>query len=265
MDNQMTNLINRLNTKFQTSIFFSSKSSELNCKFKVPIQLDSNLNYEIGLIYFSTYNSIFNILEPENIIFIKTGAESTSEELKLLEGSYEIDDISKNIDLYLLRIKNIKLPENETSLVKIIPNPSSINCILKITSGLKIEIKFSNNISKMSGFEDKYYSEGIHFSKHVNISDINSILIECNIADGTYISKSDEGFSLAESTNIIYDFPSNSVKRGRRIIEQPNFPIYFPVINKYISEIRIRILDDKMRLINFNGEEICLRLHLQQI
>ena len=65
--------------------------------------------------------------------------------------------------------------------------------------------------------------------------------------------------------NILYTFPAYTVPVGYKIIERISFPIYLPVRLKSISSIRVRIIDEDGKLINFNNEEVAMVLELRQV
>lgn len=256
MENSLSQLVNIFSQKFSTTFVVQSKKSEINFKLKKTLILNPNFNYELALVYFSTFNSIFNINENNNRISIMFPGKTI--EIKLPSGAYEITEISKAIESRLKHEKDIPKLKDKEYFIEIRPNPISVNCIMELTNGCKVRFPKENSLADMLGFEvEKIYNEGQHFSKPVNISEINRIMIGCNIIEGAYRN--------GERTNILYDFPANTVLRGRRIIERPNFPVYYPVLRKEIDEINFKIFDDNEKLIDFNGEEICFTIHLKQV
>ena len=132
-------------------------------------------------------------------------------------------------------------------------------------------IEFKGNMMDMFGFKNNvdYVSKIIDLtnyklqenpfwsSEKVNITDIETINIECDIIQGSYIN--------GVSTNILYTFPAFSVPLGYKIVKEQVVPIYFPLNVRVISRIRIRIIDQKERIVNFNGETINMSLHLRQV
>ena len=59
-------LENKLSSKFSTTFKINSKESDIKLNFPVPLLLNDKLNYEIGLSWFSTFNSIYNINDSNN-------------------------------------------------------------------------------------------------------------------------------------------------------------------------------------------------------
>ena len=132
----------------------------------------------------------------------------------------------------------------------------------------KIPITFSFNLAKLLGFTNLKYLAGEHLSENIiNISNITDINIECDQIEGGYVDMGNTNSSVPHLTtsNIIYSFPSYTVPFGYKIIERMNPPIYFPILTKTISKMRLRILDQNGNLISFNGERISMYLHLRQV
>ena len=53
-----------------TALMIESNALEIRHRFQNPLELNSYLNYELSLMYFSMYNSIFNIRDANNKIHI---------------------------------------------------------------------------------------------------------------------------------------------------------------------------------------------------
>ena len=55
------------------------------------------------------------------------------------------------------------------------------------------------------------------------------------------------------------------VPPGYSIVEKPSEVIYLPINTKEINEIILKITDQNGNLVNFRGEVITIRLHLQKL
>ncbi len=66
-------------------------------------------------------------------------------------------------------------------------------------------------------------------------------------------------------SNILYTIPAYTVPVGYKIFQKEASPIYLPLTRNNISNYRIRIVDEDGNLINFNGEEITMLLHIKQV
>ena len=244
MDNlsdALKNLDNKLSSKFSTTIKANSTTSDFNIRFPIPLVLDSTLNYELGLLWFSTYNAIYNI-GAYKFEYSVDGNNFT--ERVLTPGAYEIPGIG--IELKSLTGKDIVL-EPKISLHK---------CILK-TKG--VYIKFSKELADVLGFNANHiYRPGDKTGERlVNINNVSDINIECDLIQGCY--------NNGVSSNLLYSFPSNTVPSGYKLTERMNPPIYIPINRKQISNIHIRIVDQNDKTIDFNGENISMYLHLRQV
>ena len=61
MEESLKTLVNIISSKYSTVLKSSSKESNWVMHFPIPLELDSTYNYELGMIFFSVYNTIFNI------------------------------------------------------------------------------------------------------------------------------------------------------------------------------------------------------------
>ena len=136
------------------------------------------------------------------------------------------------------------------------PKISLHKCILKLVG---VHIEFSKELADVLGFkEKKIYPPGTHLGERmVNINSVSDINIECDLIQGCY--------NNGVSSNLLYSFPSNTVPSGYKLTERMNPPIYIPINRKQISNIHIRIVDQNDKIINFNGENISMYLHLRQV
>ena len=244
MEESLKTLVNIIGSKYSTVLKTSSRESDWVMHFPIPIELDQQINYELGMIFFSVYNTIFNINFSNNELKYKVREEDPWKEVHITPGAYEL----KNLDTYLKSL----FPD----LIKLEPELTSSRC--KMTIKMIIDFTHQLSFAKLLGFEPEVYKQGVHISQNkINISDINTINIECDLIQG--------GFYNGIKDNIIYDFPAFTVPVGYKIIERMNPPLYLPITRKIISDIRFRILDQNGNIISFNKEEINMSLHLKQV
>lgn len=215
-----------------------------------PIEL--NQNYSCGLISLDTYNSIPNVDVENNLFHIGEHV------IKIPVGSYEINDIS---DLIMGKYEKLKTNEKtkaiDTYSFYIQPNYNTLQT--EIFSSKDV-IYFNKNgtIGSLLGFTSKILEPNkIHTSdKTIDITKINSICVECNIINGSYINN--------ESAHTIHQF-ALVVSPGYKITETPLNVIYLPVNTSQIHTIILKVVDQNGNLINFRGERITIRLHLKPI
>lgn len=222
-------------------------SSTLDHNFNPPIYLDEDpsIEYEIGLANFDTFNMIPNI-EKTNNIFV--WGENNENMVEIPVGSYELNNL---IEILTERI----FQQDDDAVITMTPNIQTAKIIIR--TNRKIDFKVKNSIGSVLGFENKILEANGSYTgdKQVRILKINSICIDCNIAQGSYLN--------SKPVHLVHQF-FPSVPYGYKIVESPLNILYYPVSIRTIDNITIRVLDQSGRLIDFRGEEITVRLHLRK-
>lgn len=219
------------------TLTFTGNNSILQSEFVPTLTLDSN--YECGLIYFSTFNSIHNI-NANNNVFVY-GEKNT---IMIPHGSYDLYDLN---DYIKANAKNCH--------INIYPNKNTLQCCIYCDQKINFSVK--NSIGSLLGFSKTVLeSNKLHVSNTpVSIIPVSVIRIECDLVHGS--------FTNGLPTHIISEFPL-SVPPGHQLIEVPKNIIYFPIRKRNISEITVKVLDSEGELINFNKENIQLCLHIRK-
>lgn len=219
------------------TLTITGHESVLQTEFNPPLILDDN--YEGGLLYFSTFNTIPNINVNNNIF-----AYGKDKQIKIPYGTYDLIDLHEYLKSEL---KNVQL--------QIKSNNNTLKCLLFCTEPIHFEVK--NSIASILGFPHKILeSNKWHESVDpVNIIPTSMIRIECDLVQGSYTN--------GLPSHIIHEFVLN-VPPSHQIIEVPKNIIYFPITKKHISSIIVKILDLKGVPINFKNENIYLSLHLRK-
>jgi hypothetical protein len=251
-----------------TTFTLTGTTSTLSSKYYPPIVLDNN-NYVLGLIYLATYNSFPNINSSNNKFYF-TSSLGKKAYITLPEGSYEIDDINSYINkelqiytnsefqkiAYLSKNKKRKRIEHIIPVLNIQGNNNTLKTEIKCT--LDIDFTQENSIGSLLGFEPKLLQANI---RHVSdfpakILNLNTLCVECNIVSGSYRN--------GKQVHVIHEF-FPVVPPGYSIVEKPSEVIYLPINTKEINEIILKITDQNGNLVNFRGEVITIRLHLQKL
>ncbi|ESO99458.1 hypothetical protein LOTGIDRAFT_158543 [Lottia gigantea] len=226
--------------------------NEVNCILKrllekdYEYELDRNQEYELGLKYFSVYNSIRNINEKNNQIKISTDNGVTFKTIRLLPGSYEYIAIYEHLSEYAGK-NNIEFEGNL--------NLNKIKLILRNNS--QVDFNVENSLNTLLGFDKRVYTQSTLAPHKANIeNDIDVINIQCNLINGGFFNK--------YKRQIIYSLPTFTVPIGYRIIEKPFQTTYLPLNSFMIKDINLEIKDGKNRFIDFGNEEIVIQLHLKQ-
>ena len=120
MEQSLKTLVNIIDLKYSTVLKSSSKESDWVMHFPVPLELDPSFNYELGIIFFSVYNTIFNINASDhgnNVFKYKEKKEDQWKTWIVTPGAYEL----KNLDNYLKTVFSDKIklePELTSSSVR---------------------------------------------------------------------------------------------------------------------------------------------------
>lgn len=253
-------------TSFTAS--FTGTSSILRADFFPEIILDPNSNYSCGLLDFTSYNSIPNIIEGINNKFIfnytanekvknkingkevtTTVTQEKQKTISLSTGAYEIADILHYIKSQLASV-NINLTYDvnvATSKVKLIFDAQ----IVCIDDSVLSVLGFKKQNSRKFESKRVYWSDDI-----IKVTNIDVIRIECDIVSGSYIN--------GKHCHTIHQFSHCKVNPGYKFIEVPQHIVYLPVREKRLRSIQISIVDQNDNPIDFRGEQISCRIHIKK-
>ena len=259
MDEEAKDILKQIekNTAHKTSfqVIVSGNKSNFNTLFNPKIELDRKKVYEIALVNLETYYSFPNIDNSNNIFVYSHDQGQTWTKIKIPIGSYEIDDINNYLRFEMERVGHYDEVNNE-SLINIAANSNTLKCILIIGQGYQVDFNQANNISKVLGFTGTKYSEGFHESeKPVNILSINSILVNIDIIEGSYVN--------GKTKNTIYSFFPD-VSPGFKIIESPVNLVYLPLLTDTIQNLNLTITDQDENILNLRGEKLTARFHIRE-
>lgn len=226
-------------------ISLSDNSSEIRCMFYENIILDPKYDYEICLLSFNTYNSIPNISEKlRNNKLQYTNDDEKDIEIINPTGTYDIIDIHNFIKQVVK--SGIDITTNNNTLK------------VEIFSRYKIDFTQDDSVGPLLGFSKQIIPKlkTVESDLMLDIMKINSILIKCNIACGSYKNN--------VPTNIIHSFHIKD-SPGYKIDEVPKNLIYLPLNTHSISELSIIICDQDDNLIDFRNENISVTLHIRKM
>lgn len=222
------------------TLTLNGDSSYLVADYFPSIEL--NGNYVCGLISFDTYHSIPNVDVENNLFHIADHV------IEVPVGSYELSDISEVL-------ANKYHDINAKGSLDVRANYNTLQTCIKSTTD-SIYFNKPSSIGSLLGFSKRVLEPGIeHYSdKTIDITKINTVIVECNIVSGSYINNT--------SAHILHQFSLN-VSPGYKITEAPTNVIYLPVNSRIINNIVLKVVDQDGNLINFRGEKITIRLHLK--
>ena len=245
------------NTSHKTSfqVIVSGDKSSFNTLFYPKIELDRKKKYEIALVNLETYYSFPNIDDSNNTFVYSHDLGQTWTKIKIPIGSYEIDDINNYLRSEMIRSGHYDEVNNEP-FINIAANSNTLKSILIIGQGYQVDFNQANNLSRVLGFTGQKYGEGFHESeKSVNILSINSILVNIDIIEGSYVN--------GKTKNTIYSFFPD-VSPGYKIIESPVNLVYLPILTDTIQNINLSITDQDENILNLRGEKLTARFHIRE-
>lgn len=240
-------------------------SSTLRSDFFPEITLDPDAQYSCGLLEFSSYNTIPNIVQGKNSDFTFKYRNTSESENGVIEektvslptGVYEIEDIVS----YLRGV----LQSYEISLSHQVNLPTSQIALrfepeIEWTGGSLLNILgFYIGSADTFGIQTtyKFQSERWHWSDHsVKIANVNIIRIECDLVSSSYIN--------GKNSHTLYQFSYGKTEPGHKFIEVPQHVIYLPITERQLRSIQISVLDQHGELIDFRNEEISCCIHIKK-
>lgn len=234
------------------TVTFTGTKSILQADFLPEITLDPDSEYCCGLLDFSSYNSIPNIVDGKNNKFsFKSGADKKEKTISFSTGAYECSDILNYITSQL-----------QTHKIKLTHEINVATSKVKLTFDTAIECT-DESVLRVLGFakEDqpiKFVAKEPKWSNSlVKITDIDIIRIQCDQTHGAFLN--------GVECNDIYQFSNCRVLVGHKFIESVQHIIYYPIKNRRLRSIQISIVDQNGQLIDFRGEQISVRIHIKKV
>ena len=236
----------------------TSDQPDFTTSYSPAINLDINKRYEAALISLDMYNSIPNIEIGKNDLFIySTDNGITWKTISIGTGSFEIEQLNNEIQRQMI-INGDYDNENNLFYINILPNVSKLTSIVNITNpSYQIDFRPTNTIGPLLGFSSSILLHGYNESQNiVDIMSVNSILVNIDIINGSYVNKN--------QSSAIYSFFPN-VPPGYKFIGRPNQLVYYPINRYCIENIRIWLTDQDGKLLNFRGERCTIRIVIREV
>lgn len=246
-----------MSPKDSISLILDSDKTDFRTSYSPPIELKKDKQYEVALVNLETYYSFPNIDKTNNIFRYSIDKGAKWIEIEIPEGSYELKQINNEI-FRIMKSRDHYDKRMNKSYINISANLATLRCILQINDpNYQVDFSHERSLSDLLGYEKKKistpYNEG---TNTVNILSVNSILVECNIINSSYLN--------SVKDPIIYSFFPKCLP-GEKIIETPKNLIYLPLNNNdKIDYINIKLKDNNGKLLNLRGEKITIRLHLKE-
>jgi len=244
-----------------TLLLNSSESAQDSANFSVnyipPIELDPAKQYEIGLISCTCWNAMPNVKTDVNDAFWYVMITiSTTKKVKIPQGAYNITDLNKKIK---------ELIKNDGDVADNFELAANYNTLRTRMTLKNMKIGFEpreGSIAQLLGFTERSYTaldQAITYDGElpVNITEVNTILVNCSIASGSYTSKGSKGHT-------IYSF-SPEVPPGSLMQITPRHIIYYPLnLENQISSITMQLTNQSGKQLHVNNEVVTYYLHLRE-
>jgi len=217
----------------------SGNGSTISQHHHPAIELNPNKKYGIGLLLFTSFNTIPNIHPGCNKFYYGNG-----EIIEIPTGSYELKDI------YSFIKRRIR-----TGKIKIRGNKNTMQTEIRSTHA--IDFSKEDSIAPLLGYDKILVPAGFSMSTNlVTIFRVNIVNIECNVSTGSYKNGGPD--------RTIHQFVPD-VPPGYKLISRPINPTFFPVTTRFIDTLEFTLTDQNGALINFRDELVSMRVMIKEI
>ena len=248
--NSIERLQNSLNDKFEDTIQIVASTCDIRQKLRSPLILDPSKTYKIAVKFFATFNNLGNISNDNNELRYFSGSWKV---IHFAPGGYEIADLNETIQLNV-----------PGELIQVLPHKPTGRVILHLKSGIRVDFTHAKSFRTILGFESKVYTAAYNMAENrarINV-DRSLINIKSNLVNGGMLTTDD---NMIDTQNILFSIPTFTVPSNYRIIETPAKPEYLRITSSIISEVCLRIVDERDKLYDFKGETIVIKLHIKQV
>jgi hypothetical protein len=167
-----------------------------------------------------------------------------------------IDDVCIAIVHYMKQQTHYDAARNK-AFISLSANRSTVKSVMEITGRYKVDFRPPHSLRSVLGFKNRVYHAGFNESeKIVNILTVNSIFVEVDIINGSYVN--------GKLSPIIYSFFPN-VSPGYKIVENPINLVFLPANTHSVDKVTVRLTDQDGKLLNLRGETITIRLHVREV
>lgn len=226
------------------------------------LQLDHHQDYHIALVSYNIPYTWYNISASQgNNQFRYSPDAITYYTLTIPDGNYGIDDL--NLELQDLIVAN----GHTADVVVFSGDYNSMRVDLEITDvawRVDFQDANSNNFRNILGFNNQEYSGAVNSifraENRANITnDIDSVSINCSIVDSASILLNNR------QSSSLYHITDYGAGAGSYLTARVPAPIYLPInLSGNIHNIRISIRDQSDRIIDLNGENVTISLHIKK-
>lgn len=287
------------------TLVLSGNSSSLKADYFPPIELDTDSNYECCLIDFHTYNTIPNINETNNKLYVEyeesvealdpaqyetfelwraklenmkaTGVNLTDESKQKLDFIHDLDE-----KFYLKPNGDMAIRTVEKTVYEVPVGSYEMDDLIDYLAHKMppIHITYDKNTKKTSIIIEAD-NTFIDFTKHDSLRNVFGFHKMRLEPHKEYIGEYAINITSINAIRVECNIVSGSffngksthtihefypaVDPGYKIIEAPKNLIYLPVVGRTIQTLHFDIVDQNGNLIDFRGETITCRIHIKKV
>ena len=237
------------------TIILTGKGSKLSKRLTEPLTGD----LEMAVSRLTTYYSWPNVTSDNNrlVYGIPGGAKKT---ITFPPGAYEVEDLAKYI--------SVKLKANgDKGAFELGFSSNTLKSYINVVKvGYSIHISEST-IGPLLGFTltpgvSTTLGQGEQTSQNkVDITNVQEVLVHCDIMQGVYSSLDGDEVKLARQT--VLDSFTPNVAPGYMITHEPRKLNYAPVLSNRIEEFRVWLTDQSGNPIDNGTERLTVNLRVR--
>ena len=232
---------------------------DFTTKFDIPIMLDSNYQYTVGLNQIINMSfTWFNVNSSYKNQLIKYSSDngSTFKEITFPAGVWNYTDFNTYIK-DITKIVKDGANNNEYPITLEFDN-TTFRVTMALAQNYQLDLT-SSNFNDLIGFDKEMLKSQSNIGPKVpNLSQDTDILnIHCDLINDSLVDGQD--------TDILYSFSTSVLRPSYSFTMEPRRVTFNPINSNNITSIRVYITDGKRRLINLNGANTSFSLLLKRI
>ena len=233
-----------------------NKPSDFTIKYRNPIILDSNRQYEIGLDRIISMSfTWFNITKELNNQKIRYSSDNGTKWTDIIfsPGVWNYIDFDN-----LIKEKTKTGAANNPSYpINLEFNDTIFRTIITLDKNYRLDLTKSN-FNDLIGFNKKILTSSVNIGDQIpNLSQDREILnVHCDLISESLVD--------GDETDIIYSFSTSTLTPSFSFTQEPRRVQFNPVNKNTINKIRIYITDGKRRIIDLNHSDTSFSLILRE-
>jgi hypothetical protein len=263
-------LANVLGNKYTRSFIITTNKSDITVTLPQPLQLDKRLFYTLKLRSFNGWQSVININEKNNTFtygypvyesdrFVTTNWET----IKLSRGLYSVKQINDILHV-IMKEKGHYDSVNNKYYINFGVDENQNKCFVQLSNNYHVNFSLSD-INLIFGFNKALYSDQDVKIFAPNVSKISNsleMLIYCDLVEPNIFIDTKGHVQYLQH---LASFPLYLSEANTRLTIRDSDPDKYRIIkSKYNNyEFRVKLLNEHLELLDFNGETSVITLVLE--